>query len=174
MLDPRRDARHQQRPATPFLPRPRPPQPTMPRRQRSAPAPSKPVNTAPQSRPASTSVPAPVPAAAPPVPYQQSSGPGLFGQMASTAAGVAVGHTIGHGLSNALFGGSSHHAVEAAPVQAQAAPAQGFAVDPCAADNQRFVECLQKSSNDISACQVYLDLLKQCSARVAENARYAA
>lgn len=36
---------------------------------------------------------------------QQSRGPGLFGQMASTAAGVAVGSSIGHGLSSMFFGG---------------------------------------------------------------------
>lgn len=36
---------------------------------------------------------------------QQQRGPGLFGQMASTAAGVAVGSSVGHGLSNMFFGG---------------------------------------------------------------------
>lgn len=37
--------------------------------------------------------------------------------MASTAAGVAVGSTVGHGLSSMLFGGGggSSQAVEAAP-----------------------------------------------------------
>lgn len=42
-------------------------------------------------------------------------------QMAATAGSVAIGSTIGHGLSSMLFGGSSSH--EAAPVQ-QAAPIQ--------------------------------------------------
>jgi len=36
--------------------------------------------------------------------------------MASTAAGVAVGSTVGHGLSSMLFGGgSSHQQVQEAP-----------------------------------------------------------
>jgi hypothetical protein len=39
-------------------------------------------------------------------------------QIASTAAGVAVGSTMGHGLSNMLFGGGSA-AVPAEPVQDQ-------------------------------------------------------
>lgn len=44
--------------------------------------------------------------------------------MASTAAGVAVGSTMGHGLSNMLFGGRGGEAAEAAPAQDQYA-AQG-------------------------------------------------
>ena len=58
---------------------------------RPAPAPARPSN-----------LPAPAPArqgssVAQPAP-QRSSQPGLFGQMASTAAGVAVGSTVGHVL----------------------------------------------------------------------------
>lgn len=67
--------------------------PRMP--SRPAPAPSRPSN-----------VPAPAPArptsVAQPAP-QQSSQPGLFGQMASTAAGVAVGSTVGHVLGNIIL-----------------------------------------------------------------------
>jgi hypothetical protein len=43
-------------------------------------------------------------------------------QMAATAGSVAIGSTIGHGLSNMLFGGSSEAAAPAqtaAPVQNQ-------------------------------------------------------
>ena len=48
----------------------------------------------------------------------------MLAQMAATAGSVAVGSTIGHGLSNMLFGGSSSQApAEPAPV-AQAAPVQ--------------------------------------------------
>lgn len=43
--------------------------------------------------------------------------------MAATAGSVAVGSTIGHGLSSMLFGGSSHTpeapAAQAPPVQQQ-------------------------------------------------------
>ena len=44
----------------------------------------------------------------------------MLAQMAATAGSVAVGSTIGHGLSSMLFGGSS----SAAPAEAQAPPVQ--------------------------------------------------
>lgn len=40
--------------------------------------------------------------------------------MASTAAGVAVGHTMGQGLSSMLFGGSSSKEETPAPAPPQA------------------------------------------------------
>lgn len=40
-------------------------------------------------------------------------------QMASTAAGVAVGSTMGHGLSSMLFGGGAAQQAPAAPVEQQ-------------------------------------------------------
>jgi hypothetical protein len=49
------------------------------------------------------------PAAAPPHGQAAASSgqPGMMAQMAATAGSVAVGSTIGHGLSSMLFGGSS-------------------------------------------------------------------
>lgn len=41
--------------------------------------------------------------------------------MASTAAGVAVGSTVGHGLSNMLFGGGQRVAEQVPPEHAPAA-----------------------------------------------------
>ena len=78
----------------------------MARQRRSAPTQRS------QSRSAHTASAAPyqsAPAASRPV-QQSQQGPGLFGQMASTAAGVAVGSTIGHTLGagiTSMFGGSS-------------------------------------------------------------------
>jgi hypothetical protein len=45
----------------------------------------------------------------------------MLAQMAATAGSVAVGSTIGHGLSSMLFGGGGQAtaAAEAAPVQQQ-------------------------------------------------------
>lgn len=49
--------------------------------------------------------------------------PAVLPQMASTAAGVAVGSTVGHGLSSMLFGGGGSsapaEAAPAAPVEQQ-------------------------------------------------------
>ncbi|WFD15928.1 hypothetical protein MARU1_001954 [Malassezia arunalokei] len=94
--------------------------------------------------------------------------------MASTAAGVAVGSTVGHGISNFLFGGRSAEPAPAANVPsdyAQAPPAtqytdsfaeQNTGVN-CDAQSKQFVECLEKT-NDMNACSYYLDQLKACQA----------
>lgn len=100
---------------------------------------------------------------------QQSRGPGLFGQMASTAAGVAVGSTVGHGLSNMLFGGSSSAPAEQAqqPPQAYnqgAYPGQQQTVGAsCEQQSKDFIKCLE-STNDMNSCSYYLEQLKACQA----------
>jgi hypothetical protein len=81
-----------------------------------------------QARPATTAAApagynhphAPAPPAAAHAPAAASSGqPGMIAQMAATAGSVAVGSTIGHGLSSMLFGGSS-----STPAAAEAPVAQ--------------------------------------------------
>lgn len=47
----------------------------------------------------------------------------MIAQMAATAGSVAIGSTIGHGISSMLFGGSSAASSEPAQ-QAAAAPVQ--------------------------------------------------
>ncbi|VEU20301.1 DEKNAAC101131 [Brettanomyces naardenensis] len=105
-------------------------------------------------------------------PVQSSGyqGPGLFGQMASTAAGVAVGsavgHTLGAGLTG-LFGGKSEQApAEAAPQDVAAA--QSFQNDtatqtrPCEADASNLARCLADSNGDYHACDYYVQMLTAC------------
>ncbi|KAJ3104592.1 Coiled-coil-helix-coiled-coil-helix domain-containing protein 2 [Phlyctochytrium bullatum] len=141
----------------------------MPRQSSRRSAPARPA-APPQSRSASTTTQQHVPAQAPPpqppaVQQVQPKQPGLFAQMASTAAGVAVGsavgHTIGAGLTGMFSGGSK----EAAPAQ-QAAPQQSQyqGQNVCEPDQRAFQACLEKNPSDISACQFYLDMLKQCQA----------
>lgn len=79
----------------------------------------------------STNLPARAPAPAPPAPVHAappapapSQGPGLFGQMAATAGGVAVGSAIGHTVGHAEKGMISCGAP--APVKAQTAPPQQY------------------------------------------------
>jgi len=86
----------------------------------------------------------------------------MFSQIASTAAGVAVGSTVGHGLSNMLFGGRSE-AAPAAPVEEQNFEQRkmGAACDIQAKD---FTSCLQATNNDMSSCSYYLEQLKACQA----------
>jgi hypothetical protein len=99
---------------------------------------------------------------------QQPQQPSLFANMASTAAGVAVGstigHTLGHGITS-LFGGSS--TPQQVPQQAQPLQQQQMPVQACEPDQKAFMKCLDTHSNDINACQFYLDMLKQCQAQQA-------
>ncbi|KAF8644932.1 hypothetical protein AX16_008214 [Volvariella volvacea WC 439] len=130
---------------------------------RPAPAPAAPA----QTRGAHTAAAPPAgyaPAHAPPPPAaaaSQSQGPGMLAQMAATAGSVAVGSTIGHGISHMLFGGSSTPAPaqQAAPVQQQAAPAA------CEAQAKEFSKCLEKA--DLQSCSWYLEQLKACQAAAA-------
>ncbi|KAJ3274024.1 hypothetical protein HK104_004192 [Borealophlyctis nickersoniae] len=131
-------------------------------RQRRGTAPSRPSPQRTQSRPATTAAhpPAPVHAAPPAVQQAQPRQPGMFAQMASTAAGVAVGsavgHTIGAGLTGMFGGGGS------APAHNEAAPPQQYQQQPnyqqqqqmgnvCEPDQKAFLKCLDSNSNDISA-----------------------
>lgn len=106
------------------------------------------------SRPAAAAAPAHPVAAQP----QQ---PGLFAQMASTAAGVAVGsavgHTMGAGLTS-LFSGSD------APqeVQQVAQQQQQVSGGQCEADARNFTRCLEDSNGNYQACDFYLQQLKAC------------
>ncbi|KAL7268178.1 hypothetical protein RUND412_009209 [Rhizina undulata] len=128
-----------------------------------------------QSRPASiASVPARTAPPPPPAPVQAqapvSQSPGLFGQMASTAAGVAVGSTVGHmmgaGISG-LFGGGSSTAAEPAaatqPVQSAATNSWGDSQGvSCEADAKNFTKCLDENNGNMQICSWYLEQLKAC------------
>ncbi|EIE77655.1 hypothetical protein G6F46_004207 [Rhizopus delemar] len=149
---------------------------TMPVRQAPPPA-------APASRPAPAAAPpaaqpqhamTPAPAAAPPSLAQAApQQPGLFAQMATTAAGVAVGSAVGHTLANgvsSIFSGSGSSEPQQAQAQPQAQyqPQQYQAAAPqansCEADAKAFTNCLEATNNDMSSCQWYLEALKSCQA----------
>lgn len=142
-------------------------------RTRSRPAPAR---SAPQSRSASTMAHPqqqqynhPPPQAAPPVQAAAPQQPGMFAQMATTAAGVAVGSTIGHtlgaGLTGMFGGGSSAPAAaEPAPVAAQPVQMQQQQqqVSACEADARAFTKCLDDNNGNMQICDWYLQALKAC------------
>lgn len=119
-------------------------------------------------RPVQTHTPPPPHSAAPAAPAQQ---PGLFGQMASTAAGVAVGSTIGHTLGagiTSLFSGGGSNTSEMQAVE-QPPPPQQFlqenqrdTMGPCEMDARNFTRCLDENSGDLGPCNFYLQQLKAC------------
>jgi coiled-coil-helix-coiled-coil-helix domain-containing protein 2 len=85
--------------------------------------------------------------------------------MAATAGSVAVGSTIGHGISSMLFGGRS----ESAPVE-QSHPAasqqntSSFAPN-CEVQAKDFSKCIEKA--DLPSCSWYLEQLKAVSFAIA-------
>ncbi|PRT56293.1 Mitochondrial intermembrane space cysteine motif-containing protein MIX17 [Wickerhamiella sorbophila] len=129
----------------------------MPRsRGRSAPAPRQ------QTRSNHTmAAPAPHQAAPQHVPVQQQRQPGMFAQMASTAAGVAVGSAVGHTLANGVSSMFGSSAPAEAPAQQQYAPPaeqQG----KCEIDARNLTQCMDQNNGDMRVCQWYMDQLKAC------------
>ncbi|KAF8635377.1 hypothetical protein AX15_000382 [Amanita polypyramis BW_CC] len=147
----------------------------MPRQTRSRPTPARsaPAQTRGAHTAAAPAGYAPAHAPAPPVPpaaaanatATQRKEPGLLTQMAATAGSVAVGSTIGHGISSMLFG-SSHAApapeAQAPPVQQQ----QNYQSSvSCEVQAKEFTKCLEKA--DLPSCTWYLEQLKACQAAAA-------
>lgn len=98
-----------------------------------------------------------------------SQGPGMLGQIASTAAGVAIGSTIGNAVSG-LFGGSSapepqQNQVQA--TQAQTSSGQEYAANNCAPALQQFTKCMDDQQGNMQICNWYLEQLKACQAAAA-------
>merc|ERR1712235_67858 len=112
------------------------------------------------------------PAAPAPAMATPSQGPGLMGQMAATAGGVAVGHVVGHAITGAFSGGSGGQAEQyqqqpAAPQQYQQQPQYGQPQEPqgaCAWEIKSFIQCAQQQS-DLSLCEGFNEALRQCKAQ---------
>ncbi|KAK1964663.1 hypothetical protein LY76DRAFT_593209 [Colletotrichum caudatum] len=126
-----------------------------------------------QSRPASTvAAPPQQHAAPPPAAAAPSQGPGLFGQMASTAAGVAIGSSIGHAIGG-MFGGGSSAPAEAAP-QNNSPVASGESQttqqwgNNCAGATQQFTKCMDEHGGNMQICNWYLEQLKACQAAASQ------
>lgn len=153
-------------------------------------APSRPSPSAQQTRPATTAAypPRPAGAAPPAAPQAQagapqaqgSSGPGLLGQVASTAAwvcnapdiiskvkcwsllcrGVAIGSSLGHAITGFFGGGSS--APEAAQDNAVASQGQEknqFGEPNCGFQVKSFTNCMDENQGNMSICNWYLEQL---------------
>ena len=106
-------------------------------------APARTASSTPAKQTAASSVPA----------TQQAKQPGMFAQMASTAAGVAVGSTVGHVLGAGITGMFSGGQTVSEP--------QRVEETVCGADRAALFKCME-TSNDVGACQFYMDMLKQC------------
>ncbi|XP_026877497.1 coiled-coil-helix-coiled-coil-helix domain-containing protein 2 [Electrophorus electricus] len=133
----------------------------------SRPAPPPPVSRA---APAPSYAPAHPPPSAVAPPAAAPKQPGMFAQMASTAAGVAVGSAVGHTIGHAMTGGFSGGHSEAArpdvtyqePYQSQPVYQQGSTQqNACAYELRQFLECAQTQS-DLKLCEGFSEVLKEC------------
>ncbi|KIK56837.1 hypothetical protein GYMLUDRAFT_173663 [Collybiopsis luxurians FD-317 M1] len=88
----------------------------------------------------------------------------MLAQMAATAGSVAVGSTIGHGISSMLFSGSSHAPAPAAAETTSTPPARSSGLN-CEVQAKEFTTCLEKA--DLPSCTWYLEQLKACQAAAA-------
>ncbi|KAG8807859.1 hypothetical protein FRC17_004230 [Serendipita sp. 399] len=81
--------------------------------------------------------------------------------MAATAGSVAVGSTIGHGISHMLFGG---RAQEGSPADASSNSMQQTtaAAGNCEFQAKEFTKCLDAA--DVQTCSWFLEQLKACQA----------
>ncbi|KAK3330930.1 hypothetical protein B0H66DRAFT_598451 [Apodospora peruviana] len=131
-----------------------------PRQQPSAPSSQ-------QTRPATTYAPtsgaqqphAPSATATP----QASQGGGMLSNIASTAAGVAIGSTIGHAVSGLFGGGSSAPEQQSnSPVAAQQTENNSSWGNNCAGVTQQFTKCMDDNSGNMQICGWYLEQLKAC------------
>ena len=106
------------------------------------------------------------PRPAQPAPQAQTQSPGLFGSMMGTMAqGMAfgAGSEVAHQAVRGMMGSNGH----SAPVDQAQTPAQALQnqAPSCQMENSNFVECLKFNSNNITACQDYLNLLKTCESQ---------
>jgi len=102
--------------------------------------------------------------------------------MASTAAGVAVGSSIGHAIGGFFGGGSSAQPAEEQQYQQPATGSQDAYAQPmdnglynsqaqsqsqaeqgpCATDIKSFTKCMDENQGNMTICGWYLDQLKAC------------
>ena len=94
----------------------------------------------------------------------------MLSNIVSTAAGVGIGHVIGHGLTG-LFGGGSSAPVATDDTAAQPATTNSNTntkVGACEADAKAFTKCMDDFKGDMTVCSWYLEQLKVCSLIQAE------
>lgn len=93
----------------------------------------------------------------------------MGGLLGTVAEGMAFGtgsavarHAVNSVVDSFSSDDKQQAAVAAAPVAAPVAAPALTAATLCSNDQKAFMECLNTKSNDISACQFYLDALNQC------------
>lgn len=84
-------------------------------------------------------------------------------QIATTAAGVAVGHTVGR-MMTGLFSPGSDALNSTSPnetIQTTSQTTMG-----CEADTKRFVDCMSAHHDDLNSCYSYYEMMKTCQSQM--------
>jgi hypothetical protein len=81
----------------------------------------------------------------------------MLTNIVSTAAGVGIGHAIGHGITGLFSGGST---APAAPAENVANQQQQRMAGACEADAKAFTKCMDDFRGDMNVCSWYLEQLK--------------
>ncbi|KAK7328085.1 hypothetical protein VNO77_22181 [Canavalia gladiata] len=108
--------------------------------------------------------PRPVNHAPPPVPSQSGSGGSLMGVIGEGMA-FGTGTAMAHRVVDSVLGPRTiHHetAVTGAPAAAPAPTTNSLHGDACNVQAKSFQDCLNSYGNDISKCQLYMDMLAEC------------
>ena len=86
-----------------------------------------------------------------PTPTPSSTQPG-FGRIMMEGMAFGAGSEVAHQAVRGVMGSG----------QSEGYSQQADYAAPCSNENQSFMSCLQYNKSDISQCQNYLDLFKQC------------
>lgn len=82
-----------------------------------------------------------------------------FGQIALLIGGSFLGVFMGHTIIRSIFGTGSSRQQAPQHYQQPAPPA------PCQSEADQLGQCIEFASKDITKCQIYMDILKQCQQR---------
>ncbi|PIA56255.1 hypothetical protein AQUCO_00700531v1 [Aquilegia coerulea] len=98
-----------------------------------------------------------------PVPASQNGGSrlGRFGSSIADGLGWGASNAVSHRAVDAVLGPRTIH-VQHEQVSAPAPSSHYIDSDACSSHNKAFQECVNNHSDDISRCQIYLDMLSEC------------
>ena len=85
----------------------------------------------------------------------------MMGMMGSSMAGSMAGSVLGHGISNAMFGGGGQ---QAAPAVEGGQPMPAMPAAPvCQFETSQFLQCMSQTADNMDYCRSVFDQFKMCN-----------